>query len=177
MGNPLMDHTSIHASGRPTSPVVIRFGTFRLDLRAGLLLRGQEPIALRPKTWSVMQYLAERPGQLVTKRELLDAVWGELEVTEAVLNRSIAELRTALGDSFKTPQVIEPIPRRGFRLIAPVAHPPAVDSPSSPDGGDFRESNHVVATGDLGPSIGEFPPGTAFLGRVDELAQLSTPPP
>src|SRR5262249_3783917 len=167
MGNPLMDQTSIHASGRPTSPVVIQFGTFRLDLRAGLLLRGQEPIALRPKTWSVMQYLAERPGQLVTKRELLDAVWGEVEVTESVLNRSIAELRTALGASFKTPHVIEAVPRRGFRLIAPVAHPPAVNSRSSPDASDVSESNHIVATGDLGPSIGEFPRGAAFVGRVE----------
>src|SRR5262249_22574050 len=131
------------------------------------------PIALRPKTWSVMQYLAERPGQLVTKRELLDAVWGEVEVTESVLNRSIAELRTALGDSFKTPHVIETVPRRGFRLIAPVAHTPAVNSRSSPDASDVSESNHIVATGDLGPSIGEFPRGAAFVGRVEELAQLS----
>src|SRR5215831_11662318 len=107
---------------------VIRFGAFRMDLRAGLLFRGREAIALRPKTWSVLQHLAERPGQLITKRELLDAVWGEVEVTESVLNRSIAELRTALGDSFKAPRLIETVPRRGFRFVAPVMSPPPLST-------------------------------------------------
>ena len=74
------------------------------DLRAGLLLRGHEPIALRPKTWSVLCYLVERAGQLITKRQLLEAVWGEVAVTESVLNNSIRELRIALGDSSEVPR-------------------------------------------------------------------------
>ena len=86
------------------TPTLIGFGPFRLDLRAGLLLRGREPIALRPKTWSVLCYLVERAGQLITKRQLLDAVWGEVEVTESVLNNSIRELRIALGDSSEVPR-------------------------------------------------------------------------
>lgn len=56
----------------------ITFAPFRLDLRAGRLLRGNEPITLRPKTWSVLHYLAARPGVLVTKNDLLDAVWRTL---------------------------------------------------------------------------------------------------
>src|SRR5262249_38639837 len=98
----------------------IGFGAFRLDLRAGLLLRGRDPIPLRPKTWPVLRYLLERRGQLITKSELLDAVWGEVAVTESVLNKSIGELRTALGDSYKMPHLIETVQRRGFRFIAPV---------------------------------------------------------
>ena len=86
------------------TPTLIGFRPFRLDLRAGLLLRGDEPIALRPKTWSVLCYLVERAGQLITKRQLLEAVWGEVEVTESVLNNSIRELRIALGDSSKVPR-------------------------------------------------------------------------
>src|SRR5262245_66663278 len=66
----------------PVNPTAITFGSFRLDARAGRLMRGSDPVALRPKTWSVLQYLAERPGVLVTKNELLDAVWGDVAVTE-----------------------------------------------------------------------------------------------
>src|SRR5262245_41526257 len=66
---------------RPDSRTeVIAFGPFRLDLRAGLLRRGTEPVPLRPKTWSVLRYLADRPGVLVSKRELLDAVWADAVV-------------------------------------------------------------------------------------------------
>src|SRR5262245_26140568 len=108
------------------TPAAIVFGPFRMDLRAELLLRDREPIPLRPKTWSVLRYLAERPGVLVTKQELLDAVWGDAVVTEAVLSRSIWELRVALGDSSRTSQLLQTVQRRGFRFIAPVhAAPPA----------------------------------------------------
>jgi DNA-binding winged helix-turn-helix (wHTH) protein/type II secretory pathway predicted ATPase ExeA len=96
----------------------ITFASFRLDLHAGRLLRGNEPIPLRPKTWAVLQHLAERPGMLVTKSDLLDAVWPDLAVTESVLSKSIGELRVALGDSFKAPRLIETVQRRGFRFIA-----------------------------------------------------------
>ena len=55
-----------------TSP--IRFGPFRLDPANAQLWRGRQQLTLRPKTYSILQYLAERPGRLVTKDELLDAV-------------------------------------------------------------------------------------------------------
>src|SRR5262249_18217933 len=103
----------------PAKPAAIMFESFRLDPRAGQLMRGSDAVALRPKTWSVLVYLAERPGVLVTKDELLDAVWGDVAVTESVLNKSIGELRAALDDSFKAPRLIETVPRRGFRFIAP----------------------------------------------------------
>src|SRR5262245_18240890 len=98
--------------------MLIGFRPFRLDLRAGLLLRGHEPIALRPKTWSVLCHLVERAGQLITKRQLLEALWGEGDVTESGLNNSIRALRIALGDSSKVPRFIETVSRRGFRFVA-----------------------------------------------------------
>ena len=76
---------------------------------------------MRPKTWSVLHYLAERPAYSITKDELLDAVWRDVAVTESVMSKSIGELRVALGDSFKTPRFIETVQRRGFRFIAPVS--------------------------------------------------------
>ena len=62
------------------------------------VLRGDTAIPLRPKTWDVLVYLAERPGALVAKDALLDAVWTDTAVTPDTLNKSIGELRSALGD-------------------------------------------------------------------------------
>jgi len=103
------------------SPSLIDFGGFRLDRRAGQLTSDGTPIALRPKTWAVLQYLVNRAGVLVTKDDLLDAVWTDTSITEAVLNKSIGELRRALGDSVKSPRFIETVQRRGFRFIAPLS--------------------------------------------------------
>src|SRR5499426_1987331 len=135
----------------------IAFGPFRMDLRAGLLLRDRDPIPLRPKTWSVLRYLAERPGMLVTKQELLDAVWGDAVVTEAVLSRSIWELRVALGDSSRTSHLLQTVQRRGFRFIAPVSDELPHESPS----GKHRE--FAPATG--GSTSHDDAPAVPFVGR------------
>lgn len=148
----------------------IAFGSFRVDLRAGLLLRGRTPIPLRPKTWSVLRYLAERPGVLVAKRELLDAVWADAVVSESVLSKSIGELRVALGDSFRTPRVIETVQRRGFRFIAPVSEQP----PASSELGSVAADHGVsVAVGSgRSPDIGDLAPAP-FVGRAEELRRLA----
>lgn len=118
-------------------PDTVLFSPFRLDLRAGMLTRSGTPIALRPKTWAVLVYLAERPGMLVTKEELLDAVWPDVAVTPDTLTKSIGELRLALGDDSAKPGYIATVHRRGFRFIAgpgekPVAEvaPPGWQAPS-----------------------------------------------
>src|SRR6185295_4228573 len=94
------------------------FSPFRLDTLGGQLTRAGVPVPLRPKTWAVLLHLVERPGQLVTKDELLDSVWGDVAVTPDTLTKSIGELRVALGDDPKTPRFIETVHRRGFRFIA-----------------------------------------------------------
>jgi DNA-binding winged helix-turn-helix (wHTH) protein len=63
--------------------------TIRIDGAAGTLQRDDQEISLRPKTWAVLQYLAERPGILVPKAELLAAVWPDAVVTDGTLNKSI----------------------------------------------------------------------------------------
>ncbi len=87
-------------SGTPRAPAAdagppgtVVFAPFCLDLRAGRLLRGSQPVPLRPKTFAVLRHLAEHPGALVTKDELLDAVWADTAVTENTLTQSIGELR------------------------------------------------------------------------------------
>lgn len=100
---------------------VIRFPPFVLDRSAATLVRGPEAVHLRPRTWDVLCYLAERPGLLVTKDDILEAVWSDSVVSEGTLTNSIRELRAALGDDARLPRFIETVHRRGFRFVAEVA--------------------------------------------------------
>ena len=88
-----------------------------LDVAAGRLLVDDRQVDLRPKTWEVLRVLAGRAGKLVTKDELLDAVWADTAVTEGTLSKSIGELRVAFGDDAASPRWIETVPRRGFRWV------------------------------------------------------------
>ena|SRR5688572_1505014 len=99
----------------------ILFPPFRLDPINELLLRGQESIPLRPKSFAVLQYLAERPNTLVRKKELIEAVWPETYVTDTLLKVCVTEIRKALGDTPAAPRFIETAHRRGYRFIATVA--------------------------------------------------------
>lgn len=113
----------------------IQFDPFALDLTNECLWKGSQAIRLRPKAFAVLEHLLGKPGQLVTKDTLLDAVWGDAYVGEAVLKVTIRQIREALSDDPKRPRFIETSHRRGYRFIgqiAAVAAAPAV-SPSSPD--------------------------------------------
>jgi DNA-binding winged helix-turn-helix (wHTH) protein/tetratricopeptide (TPR) repeat protein len=103
----------------PKSPN-LTFGPFRLEPGNAQLWRGDERVALPPKPFDVLCHLAERPGKLVTKDQLLDAVWPNLHISESSLNVAINALRSALGDDSKAPHYIETVPRRGYRFVAPV---------------------------------------------------------
>jgi DNA-binding winged helix-turn-helix (wHTH) protein/predicted ATPase len=97
----------------------ITFGPFRLEPRAGLM-RGAREVRLTPKALALLCFLAERPGQLITKDELFGAVWPETAVGDAALVTCIQELRRALRDNARRPRYIETRHRRGYRLIVPV---------------------------------------------------------
>jgi TolB-like protein/DNA-binding winged helix-turn-helix (wHTH) protein len=101
-----------------------RFGDFELDVaRASLTQRGVA-IALRPKSFALLQYLVTHPARLVGKDELLAAVWPDVIVTEDSLTRCISEVRAALGDTGA--QAIKTISRRGYLFDVPVE--PAADA-------------------------------------------------
>lgn len=99
----------------------IRFPPYRLDLDAERLLHGNRSVQLRPKTFAVLRYLVERPGVLVTKDALLQAVWPGVFVTESTLTKSIREIRLALGDDAHKPKFLETVHRRGFRFLGSAA--------------------------------------------------------
>jgi DNA-binding winged helix-turn-helix (wHTH) protein len=99
---------------------VIVFPPFRLDRANERLWCGEQPIHLRPKTFAVLQCLLEHPGQLLTKSALLNTVWPETVVSEAVLLGCIRDLRRVLRDDPRRPQFIETVHRRGYRFIGSI---------------------------------------------------------
>ena len=99
----------------------IVFDPFCLDLANEQLWRGSQAIKLRPKAFAVLDHLLGRPGQLVTKDALLNAVWPETFVSDAVLKVTIRQIREALGDDPKSPRFIETAHRRGYRFIGQIA--------------------------------------------------------
>ena len=100
----------------------IVFGKFRLDLVNECLWCESRAIAIPPKEFAVLLYLVRNPGRLVTKDELIEAVWPETNVTDGVLKVSIRKIRATLDDDPKSPQFIETAHRRGYRFIGQIAN-------------------------------------------------------
>jgi DNA-binding winged helix-turn-helix (wHTH) protein len=84
----------------------IAFPPFRLDVTNEQLWRDTHIVGLRHKTFAVLRYLVARPGQLVTKEEMLEALWPGTVVTDAALKICVRELRKALGDDDRAPRFI-----------------------------------------------------------------------
>jgi pimeloyl-ACP methyl ester carboxylesterase/DNA-binding winged helix-turn-helix (wHTH) protein len=97
-----------------------RFGPFQLDVRERRLSRGAVVIPLRLKVFDTLRVLIENAGRLVTKQELLDAVWPDTTVEENNLNHNVSVLRKALGDRATGQAYIETVPRVGYRFAASV---------------------------------------------------------
>ena len=114
-------------AGRGATPLA--FGPFRLDARNARLTEGARELELPPKAFAVLCHLAARPGELVTKDELLDAVWGRRFVSESVLKTAVSTIRTVLGDDSRAPRYVETVSRRGYRFVAtPVESAPVASS-------------------------------------------------
>jgi DNA-binding winged helix-turn-helix (wHTH) protein len=99
---------------------MLEFGPFRLDLEQRLLLRDGKPAPLPPKAVLNLCVLAESPGRLVEREELMKRVWPDTHVEEGNLSVNIFALRKALADGMNGTPAIETIPRRGYRFVAPL---------------------------------------------------------
>ena len=148
-------------SKKPSSTV----STVFIDLEAGQLRRGDSHLLLRPKTWAVLQVLLDHPGALVTKDQLLDAVWPDAVVGEGTLNKSIAELRAALEDDTKAPRFVETVARRGFRWLGgiDVVCPSVTESIASPPA-----SAPSTLCGESDPTDTAY----SLVGRDEDLAAM-----
>jgi TolB-like protein/DNA-binding winged helix-turn-helix (wHTH) protein len=94
------------------------FGEFILDLDRGALLTGGKDVKLRPQSFEVLCYLVERQGLLVSRDELLDAIWGRTIVTEDSVTHCLIDIRKALGD--QSHEMIRTVPKRGYIFDVPV---------------------------------------------------------
>jgi DNA-binding winged helix-turn-helix (wHTH) protein len=97
------------------------FGDFTLDLEHRTLRRGGEEIPLRPKSFEVLAFLVEHHGQLVTRADLMEAVWPAIAVTDNSLTQCMVEIRRALND--ESQQLIRTFARRGYLFGAAVTTP------------------------------------------------------
>ena len=110
-----------------------RFLEFELSEEDFTLSRGSQRIALEPKSLRVLTLLVNRAGHLVDKQELLESVWPNTFVEENTLTRTVGILRRELGDSSRDSKIIETVPTRGYRFIAPVEMLPGQAPNSLPE--------------------------------------------
>ena len=128
-----------------------RFGQFALDSRKRTLSRADSPVSLTAKAFDVLLFLAHNPNRLVTKEELLKAVWGDTFVEEGNLTQYISLLRKALGDVSERDRLIVTIARKGYQFTADVTVAEAVDT--------ARQAAIKVSTADR--SLADTQPGFA----------------
>ena len=118
---------------------VYEFGDIQVDLNQLRVRRAGVDVQLEPKSFDVLRCLLEHRDRLVSKDELLDAVWHDTFVTPNVLTRAVAQLRKALGDEAREARIIETVAKRGYRFIASVTviggDPSASSGSSDPSAG------------------------------------------
>lgn len=156
------------------STPVLHFGPFALDIANVRLLRDGQVVDLPPKSFELLAWLAQRPGELVLKDQLLDAVWGRRFVSEGAVKTVVSELRAALGDDPRAPRWIETVQRRGYRFVGQVedhtqpgpSAPPAPPAPAAAAAMAAAPAPGAEAPGNLPDGL----PG--LIGRDAELAAL-----
>jgi len=124
----------------PSSTESSLFDGFRLDRNAGVLFRRDErgvfaPMAIGSRALDILGVLVERPGELVSRAEIIEAVWPGTAVEDSNLNVQVATLRRILDQNREQGSCIQTVPGRGYRFVAPVtrverAGPPVFVRPS-----------------------------------------------
>jgi DNA-binding winged helix-turn-helix (wHTH) protein len=105
----------------PAAPTEFSFGPFRLLPTQFLLLEGEQPVPLGSRALQILVILLERPGELISKQDLMARVWPDVFVGVANLTVHISALRRALRDGRDGSRFIINIPGRGYTFVAPVA--------------------------------------------------------
>ncbi|MGB7555382.1 MAG: tetratricopeptide repeat protein [Candidatus Korobacteraceae bacterium] len=118
---------------------LLRFGVYELNLATEELRKGGTPLKLSPQPFRLLALLASHAGQVVTREEIQQQIWGEETYVdfEQGMNHCVKQIRNALNDNADTPLYVETLPRRGYRFLAPVtskevpAPPPRVTESKS----------------------------------------------
>ena len=99
---------------------IYEIGGWKIDPNRGIASRDGADVHIEPKVAELLNYLAQRPGDVISRSTLLDAVWPEVTVGEEVVTNTIAKIRRTFQDDRTSPNFIETVPKRGYRLVAPV---------------------------------------------------------
>lgn len=132
--------------------VVYKFGEFELDRSAYQLRREGRPVTLERIPLDLLFFLAERPGRLVTREQILDRIWGKnifLDIDSAI-NTAVRKVRRALRDNADAPRFVETVPAKGYRFLASVSEAQGAADSSAAS-----------------------PPKTSLVGRVREISVVS----
>ncbi len=169
----MTDHE--HAAAGNTMPLAADFmlGDWLIQPSLNRTSRNGTQVHLRPQLMDVLVCLAHGAGRPVSRDELLDRVWPNQFVADTALARCVAELRQALGDQAQSPTIIETIPKRGYRLIAPVTEVPP-DSAEVAAGPADAASPGTPASDPAAAPTGEVPaaPGEPAQARRPAAARL-----
>jgi len=133
-----MNRDDAAQKGRP-----FEIGPWRVEPGLDRIRRGRESVALEPRAMDLLVFLARRAGETVSKETLLQEVWKGAFVVEGVIPKTLSALRAALGDDATQPTYVLTVPRRGYRLVAPVrwleepagGDPGPTGAPLAPAGG------------------------------------------
>ncbi|MEM7083972.1 MAG: tetratricopeptide repeat protein [Pseudomonadota bacterium] len=116
-------HSALVSEAKP-----FRLGPWRVEPESGRLSKEDQAITLEPQLMALLTFLAETPDKVRSREALERALWTNMVVGEDTVARAVSRLRRALGDSARSPEFIETLPKRGYRLIAAVS--PDVDDPA-----------------------------------------------
>jgi predicted ATPase/DNA-binding winged helix-turn-helix (wHTH) protein len=138
----------------------ISFGAFQLFPNERLLKRGDDVVRLGSRAFDVLAVLADRPGEIVGSRELVDKVWPDVFVEEASLRFHIAQLRKALGDGVEGGRYVLNVPGRGYTLVEPATRLVVEAAPEPDPATRFAyalppSSEHVVGRDEIVGELGE----------------------
>jgi TolB-like protein/DNA-binding winged helix-turn-helix (wHTH) protein/Tfp pilus assembly protein PilF len=167
----------------------LQVGEWLVDPTLDTLFRGNEAVKLEPRTMRLLLCLASAPGSVVSVEQLLNEVWPGVVVGPASVYQSVSQLRKLLGDVDPNPTYIATVPRKGYRLIAPVREPArdlSDDSDASRStavmGADVPASSALPSTPSAGaastgtPSAGTPSAGTPTAAATDaELSSVGRP--
>jgi len=146
------------------------FGSFRLDAADRMLSRGEEPLILPPKVLDTLLVLVEKDGRVVSKSELMEAIWPDAFVEESNLSQNIYTLRRTLGVDEQGRQFIETVPRRGYRFAVPVKS--LADAPGAGEQPAETAAGSDAGTQHLEPGEGRVP--ASFLASTNESQGIET---
>ena len=153
-------------------PLTYQFGQFTLDVERGCLLHDGEEIKLRPKVYETLKYLVENSGRLISKQELIQAVWPDAFVTDDSLVQCTVELRRAMGD--RDQQLLKTVPRRGYLFAGQVIQVSAKPSFLSAPGAYGTSEGREVSPATLRAGPKDLPrPRTSLIGREQQLADAA----